>query len=126
MLQVPVPSAGLMLPVQVSPLASSTVIVTLPVTCGAPATALATVKLTVTACSCSDGSGVSEVVVVWLFFFGEFNAHAKNCVPPDGSAQLLTVSTEPLRPCLTHTPPDRKSTRLNSSHIPLSRMPSSA
>ena len=32
---------------------------------------------------------------------------------------LLELFTEEL-------PPDRKSTRLNSSHIPLSRMPSSA
>ena len=29
-------------------------------------------------------------------------------------------------PAAHETPPDRKSTRLNSSHIPLSRMPSSA
>ena len=28
--------------------------------------------------------------------------------------------------CQAHGCPDRKSTRLNSSHIPLSRMPSSA
>ena len=33
---------------------------------------------------------------------------------------------EALDHILFHGPPDRKSTRLNSSHIPLSRMPSSA
>src|SRR6185503_7676497 len=102
MLQVPVPSAGFIVPLQVSPLASSTVIVTLPVTWGAPATALATVKLTVTVASCCDGSGVSAVIVVVELFFAELNVHAENCVTPDNSAQLLTVSTAPVRPSRTH------------------------
>src|SRR5215813_15312402 len=109
MLQVPVPSAGLMFPLQVSPLASSTVIVTLPVTCGAPATALATVKLTVTACSCCDGSGVSAVIVVVVLFYAELNVQGENCVTPESSAQLFTVSTAPVRPSLTHAAPSRKS-----------------
>src|SRR6476660_8630988 len=111
MLQVPVPSAGLMVPVQVSPLASSTVIVTLPVTWGAPATALATVKLTVTDCSCCDGSGVSAVIVVVVLFFCELNVHAENCVTPDTSAQLLTVSLA-LFPSLTHGGVFRKTPRV--------------
>ena len=38
---------------------------------------------------------------------------------------ILTPLSESFRPEHTN-PPDRKSTRLNSSHIPLSRMPSSA
>src|SRR6185369_17454900 len=109
MLQVPVPSAGLMLPVQVAPLPSSTVIVTLPVTCGAPATALATVKLTVTDCSCCDGSGLSEVIVVVVLFFCELNAHAENAVTPESSAQLFAVSTAPVRPSRTQAAPSRKS-----------------
>ena len=41
------------------------------------------------------------------------------CVPLNGGNLYTYVSN-------TTTPQDRKSTRLNSSHIPLSRMPSSA
>ena len=47
--------------------------------------------------------------------------------PPKLSVPLLPGEDElpePLPP--PPVPPDRKSTRLNSSHIPLSRMPSSA
>src|ERR1043165_2727349 len=113
MLQVPVPSAGLMEPVQVSPLASSTVMVTLPVTWGAPATALATVKFTVTDCSCCDGSGVSAVIVVFELFFAELNVHAENCVTPETSAQLLTVSLA-VFPSLTHGGVFRNSPRVVS------------
>ena len=38
----------------------------------------------------------------------------------------LTVYSAPLTTAGTHTPVDRKSTRLNSSHGGISRMPSSA
>jgi hypothetical protein len=68
MLHVPVPSAGFIDPVHVSPLASLTVIVTLPVTEGAPATALKTVKLMVTDPFSWEGSGVSAVIVVVVLF----------------------------------------------------------
>src|ERR1041385_5042129 len=99
MLQVPTPAA-LMFPVQVSPLASSTVIVTVlglgfVLNGGAPATALATVKLTVTACSCCDGSGVSAVIVVVVLFFAELKVHAEKPVTPESSAQLFAVSPAP-------------------------------
>src|SRR6185503_19659934 len=109
MLQLPVPSTGLIVPVQVSPLASFTVIVTLPVTCGAPATALSTLKLMVTTSAVCDGSGLSAVIVVVLLFLCELNVHAENCVTPESSAQLFVVSTAPVRPSRTHAAPSRKS-----------------
>src|ERR1051325_5419334 len=101
MLHVPVPPTALIGPLQVSPLASFTVIVTFPVTCGAPATALRTLKLIVTDSLSRDGSGVSAVMSVVVLFLAELSAHVENCVTPESSAQLLTVSTAPVRPSLT-------------------------
>ena len=46
--------------------------------------------------------------------------------PPDGYTLLAISNTFVRVPALMADPGDRKSTRLNSSHIPLSRMPSSA
>src|SRR5678815_2566315 len=109
MLQLPVPSTGLIAPVQVSPLASFTVIVTLPVTWGAPVTALSTLKLIVTTSVDCDGSGLSAVIVVVVLFLAELNVHAENCVTPESSAQLFTVSTAPVRPSRTHGGVFRKS-----------------
>src|SRR6185503_15585799 len=114
MLQVPIPSAGLIVPVQVSPLASFTVIVTLPVTCGAPATALNTLKLMVTDSLICDGSGVSAVISVVVAFLAELNVQAENAVTPESSAQLLTVSTAPVRPSRTNGGLFLKSPRLAS------------
>src|SRR5262245_12345767 len=113
MLHVPAPAVTV--PVQVSPLASFTVIVTLPVTAGAPATALTTVKLMVTVSLICDGSGLSEVIVVVELFFAELRVHAENCVTPESSAQLFTVSTAPVRPSLTHGGVFRKSPRVVST-----------
>ena len=51
------------------------------------------------------------------------------CVDFGSEEGLYLVSSDGKRMLITWTPceiPDRKSTRLNSSHIPLSRMPSSA
>src|SRR5215216_729227 len=109
MLHVPRPVEESIVPVQVSPLASSTEIVTLPVTAGAFGTALKTLKLMVTDSLICDGSGVSAVISVVVLFLEELNVHAENCVTPESSAQLFKVSTGPVRPSLTHTPPSRKS-----------------
>ena len=49
---------------------------------------------------------------------------AVNRVPLDGSSESFLDHLDPAMKILPNT--DRKSTRLNSSHIPLSRMPSSA
>ena len=38
----------------------------------------------------------------------------------------ISIDIDNLPAPVIENPPDRKSTRLNSSHIPLSRMPSSA
>src|SRR5215208_7501036 len=103
MLHVPVPSTGFIGALaQVSPLASSTVMVTVPVTWGAPATALRTLKLMVTDSLICDGSGVSAVISVVVLFLAELNVQAENCVTPESSAQLFTMSTAPVRPSLTH------------------------
>src|SRR5688572_10816895 len=113
MLQVPAPAV--IVPVQVAPLASFTVIVTSPVTRGAPATLLVTVKLTATSSPICDGSGLSAVIVVVVSFLAELNVQAENCVTPESSAQLFTVSTAPVRPSLTHGGVFRKSPRVAST-----------
>src|SRR5687767_15621270 len=61
-LQVPVPPERL--PLQVSPLASLTVITTLPVGVPLLGRFTATVKFTVTTAPVADGSGLSKVMVV--------------------------------------------------------------
>ena len=57
------------------------------------------------------------------------HAHAQGGKPNQGRRQVV-VAGKRIRTIDVHAhcviPEDRKSTRLNSSHIPLSRMPSSA
>ena len=54
---------------------------------------------------------------------GRYWLHRKGAAPSDAGAVVLPRSRGTLTYLLE---PDRKSTRLNSSHIPLYRMPSSA
>ena len=74
---------------------------------------------------CSLCSNIAAEIVAhsgydWLVLDTE---HSPNEIP-DLVSQLQAVQTGTATAMVR--PPDRKSTRLNSSHIPLSRMPSSA
>ena len=57
---------------------------------------------------------------IYSVFLEELWAHSLNC------AVISEIASKVLSLTLQGDPLDRKSTRLNSSHIPLSRMPSSA
>ena len=65
---------------------------------------------------------------------GNLGAQFVSQAAPDGHTLLMAINTITMTPAIYKNMPydtvndfaDRKSTRLNSSHIPLSRMPSSA
>ena len=71
--------------------------------------------------------GVAEVSIPNAFAFGRSIRHGRICVTR-GIQRLLGMagSYDPTNHLIRCTQPDRKSTRLNSSHWTLSRMPSSA
>ena len=55
------------------------------------------------------------MISVVVEFLAELSVQAENRVTPESSAQLFTVSTEPLRPSLTHGGVFRKSPRVAST-----------
>ena len=75
--------------------------------------------------------GLNELREMFLHFFetkGHLRLPSFSLIPQnDASLLLINSGMAPMKPFFTgEQEPDRKSTRLNSSHVKRSRMPSSA